>query len=160
MRKLNMYNQQHEEAVVASVSKYNTLFSLQSETKVPNSVEGDWEYQRQQLHIYWPHPAAVWLQVGVSSTEASFWYDSTHVYVAIYYRHASMVMLMLMWDTRRLRFTWNQSWSCGNWKLSTFCLADSFAFSSETSETTLVNGKSAGYELHSLFKYSLRQNYL
>lgn len=95
MRELNMDNQQHEETVVASVSKHKTLFSLQSEAKVPNTMEGDWEYQWQQLHIYWPHPAAVWLQVGVSSTEATFRYDSTHVYVTIYCRHASMVMLML-----------------------------------------------------------------
>lgn len=67
--------EQHQEANALSPS----LFSLQIETKVPDTMEGDWEYPWQQLHIYWPHRAAIWLQMGISSTEATFRYDSVHV---------------------------------------------------------------------------------
>lgn len=54
----------------------STFFFLQTEAQVPDTVEGDWEHPRKQLHIHWPHAAAVRLQVGVPPTETTIWYES------------------------------------------------------------------------------------
>lgn len=40
------------------------------ETQIWDSVEDHWEHWRKQLHLCWPHPAAIQLQVGVSQRQA------------------------------------------------------------------------------------------
>lgn len=56
--------------------------SLQTEAQVPDTVEGDREHPRKQLHIHWPHAAAVRLQVGVPPAETTFRYESNADFVS------------------------------------------------------------------------------
>lgn len=45
-----------------------------SETKIRNPLEDHWKHWRKQLHLCWPHPATIQLQVGVSQRQATPWY--------------------------------------------------------------------------------------
>lgn len=53
---------------------FSNCMSSFSETQIRDPLEDHWKYWRKQLHLCWPSPATIQLQVGVSQRQTTPWY--------------------------------------------------------------------------------------